>query len=317
MSKIEKLTPEQEAKLDTQREKWLSKIFNYEFYNNHDQKRTEIAMKRLYKFCDLDEPEVFLLDSPMACQVEINRLLGNEKKVYEPFSAYINADDTSWLSFYEYFLDNFDFMEEHRENFNMISECVSNSYLQIQMDKVCLVSKYPNKISRNSNKDLHCTTGYAIQFDDGYGQHYVNGRFIEEEIFNECDSLINAKICFHKNTNEDIRAAIITIIKDNFGNQGLLEMLDAEIIDEKNVNHQNGYEETIRIYRSKTKYSFLQNSKGELNQPYAWIEFTCPSTKSVYLIDTCPTFTDAIECAKWHRPDNVPGSVDYTWYSAN
>jgi len=317
MSKIEKLTPEQEALLDTQREKWLSKIFNYEFYNNHDKERTEIAMKKLYKFCGLEEPEVILLDSPMACQIEVNRLLGNEEKVYEPFSAYINADDTSWLSFYEFFLNNFDFMEEHRENFNLISECVSNSYLQIQMDTVCLVSKYPCKIVRNSNNDLHCTTGKAIEFADGYGQHYVNGRFLEEEIFNECDSLVNAKIAFHKYTNEDVRAAIITIIKDNYGNQGLLDMLDAVIVDEKKVTHNGGYEEIIRIYKTKTNYSFLQNSKGELNQPYAWIEFTCPSTKSVYLIDTCPTFTDALECAKWHRPSNVPGSVDYKWYSAN
>jgi hypothetical protein len=317
MSKIEKLTPEQESKLDSQREKWLSKIFNYEFYNNHDAERTEISMKKLYKFCELAEPEVILLDSPMACQIEVNRLLGNETRVYEPFSAYINADDTSWLSFYEYFLDNFDFMEEHRENFNLISECVENSYLQIQMDKVCIVSKYPKKIIRNSNNDLHCTNGYAIEFADGYGQHYINGRFIEEEIFNECDSLINAKISFHKNTNEDIRAAIITIIKENFGNQGLLDMLDAVMVDEKTIKHNGDYEEIVRIYKTKTKYSFLQNSKGELDQPYAWIEFTCPSTKSIYLIDTCPTFTDAIECAKWHRPNNVPDSVDYTWYSAN
>lgn len=317
MSKIEKLTPEQESKLDSQREKWLSKIFNYEFYNNHDAKRTEISMKKLYKFCELEEPEVVLLDSPMACQIEVNRLLGNETRVYEPFSAYINADDTSWLSFYEYFLDNFDFMEEHRENFNLISECVENSYLQIQMDKICIVSKYPKKIMRNANNDLHCTSGYAIEFADGYGQHYINGRFIEEEIFNECNSLINAKISFHKNTNEDIRAAIITIIKENFGNEGLLEMLDAVMVDEKKIKHNGDYEEIVRIYKTKTTYSFLQNSKGELDQPYAWIEFTCPSTKSVYLIDTCPTFTDAIECAKWHRPSNVPDSVDYTWYSAN
>ena len=185
------------------------------------------------------------------------------------------------------------------------------------MDKVCVVSKYPKSIKRNANNDLHSVDGFAIEFADGYGQHYVNGRFIEPEIFNECENIINAKIAFHNNTNEDIRAAIITIIKDKFGNEGLLEMLDAVVIDEKTVKHVGGYDEIIRIYQSKTSYPFLQNSKGEMDQPYAWIEFTCPSTKSVYLIDTCPTFTDAVKCAKWHRPSKVPMSVDYKWYSAN
>ena len=319
MQKIESLTPEQESKLDIHRDAWFSKIFNYEFYQNHNVEKTEIAMKKLYKFCGLEEPRVVLLDSPMACQLEINRLKGNtgDNIEYEPFSVYINAEDIPWLSFYGYFMDNFDFLDEYREDFNLILECVENSYAQIQMDEVCLVSKYPKKIARNANNDLHCTTGYAIEFADGYGQHYVNGRFIEEEIFKDCDALINAKIRFHNESNEDIKAAIITIIKENFGNEGLLEMLDAITVDEKNITHKNGYAETIRIYKTKTSYPFLQNSKGELDQPYAWIEFTCPSTKSVYLIDTCPTFTDALECAKWHRPSNVPGSVDYTWYSAN
>jgi len=318
MKKIESLTPEQESKLDSHREKWLSKVFNYEFYNNHDKDRTDISMKRLYNFCGLAEPEVLLLDSPMQCQVKVNELMGNKDNlVYEPFSSYINVDDISWLSFYSFFMDNFDILDEYKDDFNLVLECVENSYLQIQMDKVCLVSKYPKKIARNENNDLHCTTGFAIEFADGYGQHYVNGRFLEKELFEECSSLINAKIAFHNQDNEDIKAAIITIIKENYGNEGVLEMLDASIVDEQTVVHKNGYEEIIKLYKTNKTYSFLQNSKGDLDQPYAWIEFTCPSTKSVYLIDTCPTFKDAVKCAKWHRPDNVPGDIDYTWQSAN
>ena len=53
MNKIESLTADQEAKLDIHRDAWLSKIFNYEFYQNHNVEKTEIAMKKLYKFCGL------------------------------------------------------------------------------------------------------------------------------------------------------------------------------------------------------------------------------------------------------------------------
>ena len=77
-------------------------------------------MKKLYKFCGLEEPEVILVDSPMACQLKINELMGNEKPVFESFSSYINAGDISWLAFYEFFFDNFDILDEFRDNYNLI-----------------------------------------------------------------------------------------------------------------------------------------------------------------------------------------------------
>lgn len=317
MTKIEKLTPEQEAKLPVYRDKWLAKMFNYENYKNHTFENTERAMKRLYKFCGLKEPQVILVDSPLECQRVANKLKGNISAELEPFSSYINYSDFSWLSFYDFFLNECGLIEEHRENLEMITECVQNSFMQIQLEDYCIVSRYPNSIKRNAANDLHCTTDYAVKFDDGYGQHYVNGRFIEPEIFAECENITNAKICFHNQTNEDIKTCIVTIIKENFGNSGLLEMLNAKLIDEKEITHEGGYTEILRIYHSKDVHSFLQNSKGEMNQPYAWIEMTCPSTDTVYLIDTCPTFTDAIECAKWHRPELVPNDIPYKWNSAN
>jgi len=317
MEKIEKLTPEQEVKLSTYRDKWLNKMFNFEHYNNHTFENTEKAMKTLYKFCDLKEPKVILVDSPAACQKEVNRIKGNKEMTFEAFSSYINYSDFSWLSFYDFFLNECGLIAEHKENLDMVTKCVENSFMQIQLEGLCVVSRYPHTIKRNATNDLHCTTGPAIEFDDGYKQHYVNGRFIEPEIFNECSNTTNAKICFHTQTNEDIKACIVTIIKENFGNQGLLEMLNAQLMDEKTVDHEGGYYETLRIYHSKDKHSFLQNSKGELDQPYAWIEMTCPSTDTVYLIDTCPTFTDALECAKWHRPELVPSDIPYKWNSAN
>jgi hypothetical protein len=44
---------------------------------------------------------------------------------------------------------------------------------------------------------------------------------------------------------------------------------------------------------------------------------TCPSTGSVYLIETCPSFTDVIESAKYLRPSNVPMDLQYLWQRAN
>jgi predicted glycosyl hydrolase (DUF1957 family) len=85
----------------------------------------------------------------------------------------------------------------------------------------------------------------------------VNGGFIEEEVFNDCDSLINAKIRFHNEENEDIKAAIITIIKRTLEMRDYWKCWTQLLVDEKNVTHKNGYAETIRIYKTKSTLSFL------------------------------------------------------------
>jgi hypothetical protein len=97
----------------------------------------------------------------------------------------------------------------------------------------------------------------------------------------------------------------------------LIEFLGAVKVDEQELTHANGYVETLKLYKTKERYAEAQNSKGQENQPYAWIEMKCPSTGQTYLIDTCPTFNDVVECAKWHRPTGVPMNLNYIWQSAN
>ena len=454
MKKLESLNKNQTEQLEITKTKWLNKIFNYTLYNSISDESIITSMEELYKFCNLEKPKVFIMDSPLACQYAVNLLANmdqvknqvrnqvgdqvedqvwnqvwyqvkdqvwnqvrdqvwnqvwnqvgdqvgdqvedqvgdqvgdqvrdqvgdqvgnqvkdqvwnqvgdqvgdqvedqvwnqvwnqvgdqvwnqvrnqvghqvrnqvgdqvrdqveNQKLNFYSFSTYINYSDFGWLSFYEYFLNNTNILKEYKESLLTIIKFVENSYISIQLDNLCIVSKYPKFISRNENNDLHNTKQAAIEFKDGYKQYYVNGRFIEEDTFLNSQEVESAKIIFKNEVNEDIKACIITIIKENFGNGGLLKMLDAVLIDEQKVSHSNGYTETLRLYHSKQKYSFLQNSKGELNQPYAWFEETCPSTGAIYLLDTCPTFTNVLDCAKWHRPENIPSELNYFWLSAN
>ena len=319
MLKITSLTPEQEQKMIEYRDRVLNKVFNYEL-KNPDSRETERLMKELYKMCGLSEPEVLIVDSPLACQIAANthgKKSTPKKLDYFEFGGYINSGDLGWLTFYSFFNKEVGLIPEFAEKIEFLIKCCESSFIQIQLDGMCIVSKYPTFISRNSNNDLHNTSKAAIQFADGYGQHYVNGRFIEPEIFEDSQTLEGAKKQFFATDNEDIKACVITIVKENFGNQGVLDMLGAVEVDSKDVVHANGYIETIKLFKTKEKFSFLQNSKGELNQPYAWIQMVCPSTGNTYLIDTCPSFKDAVECAKWHRPETVPSSIPYVWQSAN
>jgi len=186
----------------------------------------------------------------------------------------------------------------------------------IQMEKVVICVENPEHIKLQNN-ELHSTTDYAIKWQDGTGMNFINGRYLEEDLFFK---VLENKLTFdefQKLDNEDIKAGIITLIKENEGNEGLIKFLDAIKVDEQIINHANNYSETMILYKTKSKYSFLKDSKGNTNVSYAWLSMNCPSTGSNYLIDTCPTFTDVLECAKWHRPNQINSKIPYFWQSAN
>jgi len=183
-------------------------------------------------------------------------------------------------------------------------------------DDICLVLRMPCKIIRNE-VGFHSAYEPAIQFVGGYGKYYLNGRNIPNWVFENYENGTLTFEMFNKEDNDDIKGGIITLIKEREGNEGLIKFLDVKLIDERLVLHENGYSETLKIWQTKSKYPFLVDSKGNQNQPYAFIEMICPSTGQTYLIDTCPSFKDAVECAKWHRPKFVPESVPYVWQSAN
>jgi hypothetical protein len=122
---------------------------------------------------------------------------------------------------------------------------------------------------------------------------------------------------FQKLDNEDIKASIITIIKENKGNQAVLDFLRAELISEEEIKHTDNYSEKISLFKSKLSFQWANDSKGNLNSKLAWLSLICPSTGQNYLIEVCPTLKTATEAAKWIRPKQVPFDLKYSWISAN
>ena len=198
----------------------------------------------------------------------------------------------------------------------------SGVYSAIFSELVCVVSKYPKMVHRNPNNDLHNVTGDAVEWGFStdltkFDCSYINGRQVPRWVINEYGAP-GYFSKFLKEENEDIKAAIITLIKDMDGNEGLLKFLNASLVDEKHITHFEGYTETIRLYKTKERYTFLQDRNGKMNQPYCWSEMVCPSTGSTYLIDNSADFTCAIEAAKFLRPSFVPMELTYQWaLSAN
>ena len=153
-----------------------------------------------------------------------------------------------------------------------------------------IVVDNPTTIYRDSNQNLHRTDGCAIEFSNGLGIHYIHGREVPSKYFGEL-----SKEDFINETNEDYRAAMFEIL----GEQGVLDLLGAEVVDQQEVIHNVEYEE--QIVQEKETLALLKTVETfpELdNQPLAWVKYICPSTGSNYLISCEPYYTSAVEAAK-------------------
>ena len=236
-----------------------------------------------------------------------------KKKLKETLGLGWSDRRLSTLYIYYPVLANIEFLEKANSNNNELITLIFNffkagiDYVYFYRKKV-IVSRPPENIVKNSVGLRHNAFGYAISYFDGSGLYYINGRYIDAEIFENI-----SKENFLALENEDDKAAVITIIKERMGNEGLMDFLGAKLIDEKAIKHSEDYTEVIRLYKTEEKYDRLQNRFGERNQTYCWSEFVCPSTGSTYLIDNSADFTDAIEAARFLRPTFVPQEIKYLW----
>lgn len=328
MKKITSLSEEQIMKLEKYKDEYISKFYNPA--KEADFEEVKEYMTWIYSVCGLSKPIVILVNSPYEAIMVYNTFFnkkrnnetGNENESHGNkwiHPCYYLSSFNSWISFISFFDNEFEIIKDS-ELFKRYSKILDLNILwTLTFDGLCIVSKNAS-YKRDHIGNLHCIDGPAIEFPGDifkYKLYFINGRSISEEIF--------IKVCNKEFTfdefiamkNEDEKATTMSLMRQKFGSDELLKFLDAVVVDKKVIKHDKKYSETITLFKTKTSFSFLTNSKGETNQPYAWIHMVCPSTGADYLIDTCPSFKDALLCAKWHRPKSVPETVDYQWQSAN
>lgn len=303
MSKLEKLTPEQEALMPIVRDEWIA-IFNNNTTFNEESVKSGVNW--LYKEAGFDPPkEIFIVASPQAAQRKAVELTGEDKE--HEVCGYAKYSDAGWCAFYDFFarigvLDN--------EKFNTYRDFMKNGvYYSIFFDEAAIVARPPVETHLNAEGLAHNAFGPSIRFSDGYCVYNLNGRRVPAKYYEEgftFEDFVNAD-------NEEDKAAICTLIKEREGDEALMKFLGAELVDEQTLKHNEGHSEVLRLYKTKKKYSFLSDRHGNENQPYCWSEMKCPSTGQVYLIENSADFTDAVEAAAWLRPTWVPQELTYLW----
>lgn len=174
----------------------------------------------------------------------------------------------------------------------------------------CVVLRNPVDIKFNSESVLHNVNGPVYTYRTGVpGPYKINGRDIPSELI---EKPITKRMILDEQ-NEDLKAAMITVIKERDGQQALLDLLGAKIVDEKVIEHMPGYSETVRLYKTREKFEILNDRFGNANQPYTWVAIVCPSTGTEYLIDVSADFTCAKKALEWTRPSWVPQTLKYKW----
>lgn len=251
----------------------------------------------------------------MAMQKLANKLKGTEKKYYAT-GTYMTI---YWASFYAYYDTFVDFgiitEEKFPKYFKLRKFIESNIFMTIEFEKAIIICEKPIYIKKNE-RGMHCLTGPAIMWADGYCQFYINGRCMPQWIYEKNRTNTLTKEDFMKENNEDVRAGIYEII-ENKGEGSMLNFLGAEEIDKKTIVHNNGDLEELTFYKTKEKYKMETDLNGKSPAPLAWLKLKCPSTYTIYLIPSDGSFNNCIDAAKYHRPASVPKEVEYNWSQRN
>jgi hypothetical protein len=294
---IEELTPEQEEALYEHRDMWLDKVFGYKCYNNFNEERAVKAIKKIYQYCDAGDCDVVVMGSPMGIQQYLNTLNRkndpNAKTRYFDFSSYVNYSDFGWLSFYEYFLKHLNLIQDKREELEMMIDAVECSFMSVQLEGLCVISKYPTFIARNENNDMNSVDGPAIKFEDGFELYYINGFEIEKEMF---DMLSEKKVTFEmftKEENEEVKSAILSFYQQKFGDEYLFLFLSDNMkevdtyVDKKDPKYLVGTTGGMNI----GVYTLFKGIVNGFN--VAYVRCYCPSTDRMFFLGVEPDTRNA------------------------
>ena len=264
---IDSLTEEQKAKMKDYVDEYVNVLLTYV---EPDYKEVKSFIDWIYKdISGMKEPEVVIVDSPMAAQKLANKMAGNKEMKYYEFSSYVNIWDMPWIAFYKFFQNEFGIV--NNENFDKYCKLKElGIYDTIQFESVCIVVKLPTLIKRRVER-LHCEDGPAIAFKDDYKLYFWNGVAVPEKLIMTPEAITSEDIL--QQSNAEVRRAF----REKLGGTTYYNILTngkgLTILDED--DDEQGF--PMKLYETK-------EADPIVNEKVQFIEVTCPSTLRVYNI---------------------------------
>jgi len=236
-TKIETITPEQEAMFPEWVEKWTKIGLSTD---PMDFERAKKAVKKLYTITGNNQPKKILkASSPMEAVkkgvLAVKKLQNpdiDEKDI--PKSDYSDATQNfyggslyaSWGSFVTFFRDVMDWENESLEDFKWGEELMYSCGWVWWHEDVCVIVDRPEIIKMDEENRLHCEDGPAIKYRDNWTVYSWRGTRIPREWIQDKENLDPTIALTWENVEQRRCAAEI------IGWHRVLDKLNAVVIDE-------------------------------------------------------------------------------------
>lgn len=251
---LTELTAEQEALMSVVRDEWIALCDN----GKHDKVRARTAAEYLYQQAGLKVPPIIVCESPLSAIVALEMVRDSvrasvkasvwasvrasvgdsvrdsvEASVWDSVKASVwefwwaGCWDYGWCAFYDY-LHRIKAIPKHRQ-FCAYRDTVARSgmWSALAYENVCIVAMMPIQVSRDEQMRLHSEDGYAVEFGDGYGQHYLSGVFFPPDLHKGLVSGAMGVPNVLKIENVEQRMAALKFI----GAEKLLQQCDAQLVN--------------------------------------------------------------------------------------
>ena len=174
--KIDKLTPEQEAKIPEYLDRFLKIGLSTEPCNRAE---AEAAIAESYKFMNLKPPSRFIwCDSPfegvkIAAQLAHDREEVTKEEISDQISkASFGSLAAYWVGFYSFVAN--ELPVKHDNLINVVERIIKNTGVYWTFEDAVVISEKPKTIHLKDEK-LHNTEGMALEYRDGTGVYSVDG----------------------------------------------------------------------------------------------------------------------------------------------
>ena len=291
--KITKLTQEQTDLMSVYRDRWTEIGLSTEPAN---RPAAEIAIRKVYACAGLTAPkQIIWCGSPLS-QGIVRAILADKnigasvvdsvrESVRESVRASVRASvgdsgygahDAGWLGFYAYFREVCGLTEQIGKLSGLI-DLAHHAGWFIPHQNVCFVSDRHNVLNRDEQGRLHCTSGPAVAYPDGWGVYAWHGIRVPASAIQEPQSLTVSRIV--KEPNTEVRRAL----RNLYGTARFLKDAGATVISDS------------PSHGAKLLSLRLDGDPEDIRMA----ELTCPSTGEVYYERVPPTISNCDEALGW------------------
>ena len=170
-----------------------------------DSKKLLTFVKYTYEKLKKPMPRVFIASDPITAVAMAQKMGCKTIKTIHYFGI---GYDSGWLSFYDYFY-RIGVLKKSADKFLIYKNIVDcGAFAYIFMDKAVISIRRPLYVKRNDRKQMHCTTGPAIEFPGGKFKSYrLNKIKVPEKLILTPEKITKEDILGEKNV--DVRREMI------------------------------------------------------------------------------------------------------------